>query len=174
MDSKLFWGVVIILIGVSIIINHVFKIDFPLFKVIIALLIIWFGFSLLFGSFNFGKVSKGAYSNVFSGQEYAPDRIDGDKEFNAVFGSAKIDLRNTEFTSNDVEIEMNAVFGAIKVFMPKDIEVSVEASSAFGSVKGPGHRQDGLGEQRFTEGSSATGQRVRIEANAAFGSIQIE
>jgi len=174
MDSKLFWGLVIILIGVSIIINHVFKIDFPLFKVIIALLIIWFGISLLLGSFNFKKVSSGEFSSVFSGQNYSPDRIDDDTEFNAVFGSSKIDLRNTEFTKDDINIEINAVFGSVKVYLPKHVRVSVKASSAFGSVRGPSHRQDGIGEQQFTEGAESAKTNLRIEASAAFGSIRVE
>lgn len=174
MDSKLFWGLLIILIGVSIIINHVFKVDFPVFKVIIALVIIYFGISLLIGSFNFSSATSGEFSNVFSGQNYQPDQIGENQEFNSIFGSSKIDLRQTNFTKDNIDLEVNAIFGSVKIYLPENARVSVKASSAFGSVKGPGHRQDGIGDQEFSHGQDRVGPSIRVNASAAFGSIRIE
>lgn len=174
MDSKLFWGLLIILIGVSIIINHVFKVDFPLFKVIIALVIIYFGISMLIGSFNFGSASGGEFSNVFSSQNYQPEQISENLEFNSVFGGSKIDLRNAQFTKDNVRLEINAIFGSVKVYLPENAKVSVKASSVFGSVKGPGYRQDGIGDQEFSMNKGLSGPTIRVEASAAFGDIRIE
>ncbi len=174
MDSKVFWGLVIILIGVSIIINHVFKVDFPLFKVIIALIIIYFGFSILFGSFKFNKASSGDFSHYFTSKNYEPAKIDGNMEFNCVFGSSKIDLRRTVFTGQSLEIEINSIFSSVQVYLPQNLNIDVKASSAFGSVRSPGNRQDGIGDQRYTVRGGVPGEKLLIEANAVFGSLNLD
>ena len=173
MDSKLFWGILIIFIGISIIINHVFKVDFPLFKVIISLVIIYFGVSLLLGSFNFKSGSSGDQSSVFTSQNYAPDLIDQNQEYNSLFGSSKIDLRDTNFEANNIEIEVNAVFGSIKLYLPENVKVRIKASSAFGSVRSKEHQQDGIGDQEFSDGSKTSDVEVTVKANAVFGSVRI-
>lgn len=174
MDSKVFWGLVIILIGVSIIINHVFKVDFPLFKVIIALIIIYFGFSILFGSFKFNKTSSGDFSHYFTSKTYEPTKIDGNIEFNCVFGSSKIDLRRTLMVGQNIKIEINSVFSSVQVNLPPNHNIEVKASSAFGSVRSPGNRQDGIGDQRYTVREGIPGEKLLIEANAVFGSVNLD
>lgn len=173
MDSKLFWGLLIILIGVSIIINHVFKVDFPLFKVIIALVIIYFGVTMLLGSFNFKSGSSGDQSSVFTSQNYAPDLIDRSEEYNCLFGSSKIDLRNTNFEEKNIELEVNAVFGSVKLYLPENVKVRIKASSAFGSVRSKDHQQDGIGDQEFSEGSRTGDVEITVKASAVFGSVRI-
>lgn len=174
MDSKVFWGLIIILIGVSIIINHVFKVDFPVFKVILAVVIIYFGFSLLMSSFNFSKISSGDYSNVFTNKNYQLEKVDRNLEFNSVFGSSKIDLRNTVFLEKETDLEINAVFGSVRVYLPEHMKIEVKASSAFGSVRSFDHKQDGIGDQRYSLGSELSEKRLNIEANAVFGSVTLE
>ncbi len=56
--SGVFWGSVIILFGISIILNSVFGISIPVFKIVLALILIYFGISILAGkAFNVPKVS---------------------------------------------------------------------------------------------------------------------
>ena len=47
--SGVFWGSVIILFGVSIILNAVFGISIPVFRVVLALILIYFGIKILAG-----------------------------------------------------------------------------------------------------------------------------
>lgn len=173
MDSKLFWGLLIVLIGVSIIINHVFKVDFPLFKVIIALIIIYVGFKILLGSFNF-KSASDEHSAIFSNRHNAPEQIDRKEEFNSIFGSSTLDLRQTAFSESVTKLEVNAIFGSVKVFVPHNVKVQVKGSAVFGTVKNNDRELNGIGDQKFP-GSEAPGELVlKINASAVFGSVAIE
>ena len=87
--SGLFWGVLLVLIGISVIVKTVLKIDVPIFKIVFALVLIYFGLKLLFGTshktkdtiiFNNSKMTISAKSD----------------EYNVIFGSGEIDLRNID------------------------------------------------------------------------------
>jgi len=173
MDSKLFWGLLIVLIGVSIIINHVFKVDFPLFKVIIALIIIYVGIRILIGSFNFTKASDDQTA-IFSNRHNAPEMIDRKEEFSSIFGSSTLDLRQTTFSEPVTKLEVNAIFGSVKVFVPDNVQLQVKGSAVFGTVKNKDRELNGIGDQKFP-GSEASGNLVlKINASAVFGSVTIE
>jgi hypothetical protein len=45
--SGVFWGSVLILLGLSVIIEHVFHINIPVFKMVFACLLIYLGIRLL-------------------------------------------------------------------------------------------------------------------------------
>mgnify|MGYP003990967287 FL=1 len=51
--SGLFWGVMLVLFGASMILRAVFNLDIPIFRIIFALVIIYFGVKLLLGRQSF-------------------------------------------------------------------------------------------------------------------------
>jgi len=173
--SKIFWGVLIILFGASIIFNAVFKFNFPFFKVFIALIIIFFGFRMLFGSFGIHqKINKSEHSSIFSANKVKLESLDDDVEFNSVFGSQEIDLSNLVVANNSSEIELNAVFGSIKLILPKDVNVKLKANSAFGSVRLPDGEEVNFGDVRKTIDRDLNSDKmISIEVNAVFGSAHI-
>lgn len=174
--TKIFWGGLIILFGISIIINSVFKINFPFFKVFIALIIIFFGFRLLFGSFGFkmNNNDAGENSTVFGSTKAQVEIIDGDLEYNSVFGSQIIDFREVKSITDESEIEINAVFGSVKVYLPDNVNIKLKASSAFGSVRTPEGEMINFGDTKktFTKGSNAS-KTMYVEASAVFGSVEL-
>ena len=52
MGAGVFWGGLLIFIGLALIIRFVFNVDFPVFKVLIAGFFIYLGFTLLHRSFH--------------------------------------------------------------------------------------------------------------------------
>ncbi len=50
LTSGLFWGFILVLLGLSIIVRILFNIDVPVFKVVFGLILIYLGFQVLFGS----------------------------------------------------------------------------------------------------------------------------
>lgn len=172
--SKLFWGGLVVLFGISIIVNAVFKINFPFFKVFVALIIIFFGFKLLFGSFGVNFEDKNENSTIFGSNKVRVDKIEGDMEYNSVFGSQLIDFREAAVLQDESEIEINAVFGGIKVYLPDNVTVKLKASSAFGSVKTPSGEMISFGDTKksFSKGDNPS-KTIFVEANAVFGSIDL-
>ena len=161
---------IVILIGLSIIVNDVFKIDFPLFQVIFALIIIYFGVRLLFGSFGLNFSNKTEDSVVFSEASASPASIDLRKEYNVVFGSQDIDLRNLNLEA-DTELECNVVFGKQVIILPKSLNVRAKANAVFGNARFPDVHQVALGEMSYNEKSSPSGPTLYIEGNVVFGQL---
>ena len=55
MAPGIFWGLLFILIGSTLVLKVVFDFDIPIFKIVFACIIILIGFKLLFTDFNFSK-----------------------------------------------------------------------------------------------------------------------
>ena len=173
--TKIFWGGLIVLFGLSIIINAVFKINFPFFKVFVALIIIYFGFKILFGSFGFNlNENSTENSTVFGSNKISVEQIESDMEYNSVFGSQSIDFRTSNTIADEAEIEINAVFGSIKVHLPDNVTIKLKASSAFGSVKTPSGEMVSFGDTKKTFSKGANPNKtIYLEANAVFGSVDL-
>jgi len=173
MDSKVIFGIFVILIGVSIILNHVFKIDFPLFRIAFAAFIIFLGFKILTGSFGKDKSNFRKKDNLFSGSSMSPGSISRDEEFNVIFGSSVIDLRSTNFEQPETDIEVNAVFGEAKIFLPPNVRIRIKSSSVFGAVRTPDGRETNFGDSKSIIGDESSSVRINLEANTVFGSVSV-
>jgi predicted membrane protein len=173
--TKIFWGGLIVLFGLSIIINAVFKINFPFFKVFISLVIIYIGFKMLFGGFGFKMNQSGEEnSTVFGSSKIQVEKIEGDLEYNSVFGSQVIDFRKVNQVVTESEIEISAVFGSIKVFLPENVTIKMKASSAFGSVRSPNGEVISFGEAKKTIATGEVSDKtIYLEVNAVFGSVDL-
>lgn len=171
--SRLFWGGIIILFGLSIILNAVFKINIPLFKIIFALLIIYFGVNMLVGSFK-GKKTSDSGTDVFSSSTIRADASSLNKEYSVVFGSQVIDLRDIT-DGADKTVELNTVFGSQKVYINENARVRVKASSVFGQVSMPDNNSVSFGDGTYTQQPENTlsAGTLFLEANAVFGDIRV-
>ncbi len=79
--SSLFWGLIVILIGISIIVKAVFKIDIPVFRMVFAFLLIYWGVKIMFGDV-FSRKSEGTV--VFNEAKF--NASSKNNEYNVIFG----------------------------------------------------------------------------------------
>ena len=147
--GHLFWGILIILIGVSLILKG-FNISFPIFKIFIAIIIILLGVKLLIGGWGNTK-NKEAPTKLYNATEH---------EYNAIFAAQKLDLTNIEPDASPLEI--NAVFGSFVVELPDDINFDFSTTAFCGAIDLP--KKTAMDEAK-TRGT------VKIDANAVFGKI---
>lgn len=117
-----------------------------LWKLIIPVVIIIIGLSLIFKDV-FNKNAREAVKKLnsrgapvkqctatFSEQKviYSEESVYG-AELNAVFGAVSCDLRNS-FISEDIVVNVCAIFGGIKVFVPDNVNVEICTTPVFGGV----------------------------------------
>lgn len=165
MSPKVIFGIFVILFGLSIIVNHVFKINIPLGKFLLGLFIIYLGFKILLGGFGVDINVKGDKNAVFQKQDYMPSQLKTRNEYNAVFGSSVIDFTDTQIAENEVyKVELNSVFGNIELKVPKDVNLKIESNGVLGSVE----------DQRANNIEIVSNKTLFVEANAVFGSIVIK
>ncbi|GAO41612.1 LiaF transmembrane domain-containing protein [Flavihumibacter petaseus] len=83
-------------------------------------------------------------------------------EVSAVFGSAEINMLQADLQPN-AKIELNAVFGSIKLTVPAHWQLKIEANAVLGSV-----------DDKRPQHSIYSDKVLIVEGNAVFGGIEIE
>jgi predicted membrane protein len=164
--SKLFWGLVIILVGISFIAQGVFRINFPVGKVVIALILIYLGVRMLLGGFGMKQ-----NTTVFSDTSITVDQL-ADSKYDVVFGSQKIDLSQAVRDGESHTVEVNVVFGEAKITIPTNMQVKVKSSSVFGSVRTP-HNSTSFGQDEYATGGTPGAGALLLKVNAVFGSALV-
>jgi predicted membrane protein len=178
MFRGLFWGAVLILFGICLIINIVFKTDIPFFRIFIALIVIYFGLRILTGGGflhrHYSYHSRQDNTVIFGKSNAKASGSNQSNEYNTVFGSQTVDLSDILSDSASHNVAINSVFGEEIVFIGKDQNVSAKLSAAFGSVFTPDGNQVSFGELNYRSPDFDSSKPVlHIDANAVFGSVKI-
>jgi len=167
--SGVFWGVVVIIIGISIIFKTVFKIDIPVFRIIIALIFIYAGIKIITGGFGKPAIKNG----VFFGEA----NITGDiknKEYNIIFAKGDIDLSAFELPDRTEEFQLNTVFGHGRLKINSSLPVRIQVNTAFAGVKLPNGNNVAFGEYFYETKAYKEGEKhLFIKASAVFGALEV-
>ena len=174
--SGLFWGILLVLFGLSVIARSVLNIDLPLVRIFIAGVLILWGISIISGRpfFRGGRWDEGrqgSSTTVFSDTRYEEGQVRS--EYNAIFGQSRVDLRTLEIPAEGIRIDANAIFGSLQIRLPDDRPVRVKADAAFGSVNLPDGQVAAFGDREWVR-SAGSGGAVEIDATGVFGSVQIQ
>jgi predicted membrane protein len=175
MGPGLLIGVLIILFGLGIIINVVFHVNIPIFKVLIGLVLIYAGLRIILGDWlpcHIGHWRSGD-SAVFNNRTY--HGLSGDSsEYNAVFGKAVVDLRGIELKEKITRVKVSAVFGGVEIILDENMPVRVKADTVFGGVKLPDNVAGAFGTASYKSGNFDESENyLLIEGASVFGSIEI-
>jgi predicted membrane protein len=175
MSTSLFWGILLILIGLSLILKIVFNVEFSVFRVVIAFLLIYLGIRLFIGKdFSlFPKFSKDT-ETVFS--EKTIHHVDNNKEYHVIFGSGKFDLRDLPLPdSGSIHIKLNTVFGGSQVTLNPGTPVQINSNTVFGGTKMPDGNTSAFGSLDYTSDSAKKAKpKLYIETNTVFGGTLIK
>jgi hypothetical protein len=166
MRSHTFIGIIIILLGLSILFN------IPFFSYLIAFVILWLGIKVLMGE---GASPTGFTSTrgvihddflrrvlIFSGisSKLESDDYEG-TDLVSVFGGGKLDASGVKTSKKEVDIELVAIFGGLKMKLPKGWSIKNEGVAIFG------------GFNDNTRPSPKTGVVVHLKGVAIFGGVEI-
>ena len=165
--SKVFWGAVVVLIGISIIAQAIFKINIPIFKIGVALVLIYIGVRMLTNSFGFST------SNIMSDQEIVVEHLNEHTSYDVVMGNQKIDLTQMDLSGELYTIECNVVMGASIILLPKRAQVDISSSVVLGSVRDPGGKEFVSGKDHQMYGDGLSNARIDVKLNVVLGSAEI-
>lgn len=163
----LFIGI-LLLLGVRDVISFdlIWKIFFPVIIIII-------GLSMVFKDFFTQNIRKEItkinasdlenYTAIFAAQKFnlANQKFTGG-DINAIFGGIDLDLRETKLKENTV-IKICAVFGGVDIFVPQNVNVKVVSHAIFGGVDDK--------RRNLKEDSKDT---IYIDATCIFGGVEIK
>ena len=167
--SGLFWGVMLVLFGASMILRAVFNLDIPIFRIIFALVIIYFGVKLLLGRQSFKSDEN---FSMFRSSDITMNESGG--EYNVVFGQSNIDLSNIDISENSKKVNVDVVFGSGNLLIDPQIPMKLKISTVFADCKLP-HRDinffgdSGCETPAFVEGENY----LLLNVDVVFGSVVI-
>ena len=173
MGAGIFWGVILIIIGLSIILR--IFLDVNVFRIVIASVFILIGIKMLIGRQVFHY--HGDDRHVAFGERIINSAPEDGTEYSTVFGKTVYDFRNaTNFPTGETKISVNTVFGETDILLPKDVEVQVKADAAFANAMMPNGNTISFGSTMYDSDVSDTGNfpRVKINASVVFGNLKIK
>ena len=177
MSCTILWGILLILLGTGLILNLVFHLNIPVFKLMIGLFIVYIGIRIIIGRNIHCCGSHNHRHDVIFGESNFNSFDDWQQnEKNVIFGSAVIDLSKMTLDENKIKhIKINTVFGGTKLKLRKDMPVKIKIDAAFAGSELPGGNQVPFGTSNYSniDASRTTGY-LEIEASVVFGGLKIE
>jgi len=141
--SGVFWGLVVIIVGLIIIINVIFHTHIPIFSLLFGLFFIWLGIRVLIGPSHHKKPQQA----IFEEKKIETDSLSS--KYDIVFGKGVIDLTGYKLKEGITRIEINTIFGSSEIKIDSAMPVKIRASSAFGSARMPDETMIGFGEYTY-------------------------
>ena len=133
---QLFWGLFLLLMGASIVLNIVLGINVPVFKLFLAGFLIYLGVRVLMPS----SRTSWSWSCCSSSKEsclFEQCSTDGDC-YELRFGKSTVDLRSLNGLTEPKTIRVVAQFADATVILPANVPVHIKADVSFGAVHLPG------------------------------------
>ncbi len=173
MGAGVFWGALLIVIGLALIIRFVFNVDFPVFKVIFALFFIYIGLRILFGSFGLFRIETGPNDVLFNEREfYQPEH---DKEYNIVFGKGNFDFTRVDLSQGNVNVKIGTVFGASEIRIDGDMPVKIMADAVFSGAELPDGNTAVFGSSSYQSDSfNPDSNHLKIKLDVVFGGVHVK
>jgi predicted membrane protein len=171
--SGVFWGIVLVLLGITVIINVVFHVHIPFFRIVFALIIIYIGLKVLTGG-HWGICRPKANNEniVFAEATITPK--DAAKDYSIIFGKGVIDLSDSLLGEKGGRFRVKTVFGDGKIVIGKTVPTTVEVSSAFAAASMPDKNMITFGKYSYNNKAvSDSIKPVSIEASVVFGNLEI-
>ena len=171
MGPGVFWGIVLVVIGLSIILKVLFDISF--FKILFGIGFILIGVRILIQK-PILNIQNDSDSNVFFSEKYFSKNALNTDEFNTFFSKTVFDFRETDMSQfNYDKIEFNTIFGNTDIFLPKNVKLQIKADAVFASVQMPNGNSAAFGTTQYESDSDTSHIReIKIEAHAIFGNIE--
>lgn len=100
------------------------------------------------------------FCSVFSSQSLSKDDKFKQINLDAVFGSLTFDLKDADISEESL-INISAIFGKVKLIVPKNVSIKVKSIPVFGGISNKCKNKDGK-------------KVIYISALALFGSVKID
>ena len=168
LSSGIFWGFIVILFGVGILLKSVFHVNIPFFKILIGIIVILFGVSIIFNAINSRR-----NNTVF--REYNFNFGTIEKEYNIVFSKGVFDFTNFNFSNYNGEfIKINSAFSKSEIYLSRNFEYEIRADSVFGVVSLPNGESVSFGNiARLENAENSELKRINLHVSSVFGETKI-
>jgi hypothetical protein len=173
--NQVFWGVLLILMGIAVIIKVVFQVNIPLGRLFFAFILIYVGLWFLLGG-KFGWQSQIHGNTVVFNESQVNITQPSAEEYNVIFGKGIMDLTGVILNKEGVtRLKVNTIFGSGVLKLNPDIPTKIVFDSPFASVQLPDGNNITFGSNySYTTKSYQENQGyLLIKADVVFGSLEV-
>ncbi len=172
MGAAVFWGSLLIILGVTLVIKVIFNIDFPVFKILVAAFFVFLGIWILFGSFGRVNIRSGPNDVLFS-ERYYQAPFD-QPEYNVVFGKGVFDFTNVDLSEGSKNVKIGTIFSASQIKISKDMPVEISADAVFAGAELPDGNTAVFGSATYvTDSYQPDSAHLKIKLDVVFGGVQV-
>lgn len=166
--KRSFWGSLLILVGILWLVENVFDLDIPIFRILFSLTLIIIGFALIKG-WRFSKME--GTQTLFGDNRHTFS--DTEKAHSVLFGEAHIDLTSMDLSTEKI-VDLRCVFGEMRVMVPYGKNVSIDAEVSFGSIQMPDGNTTSFGGLAYRSPLiSGEDGGLKIKISCTFGNVVI-
>ena len=188
--QNLFWGFMIILLGILLLLNEFNILDIgDLWPLLIIALGVW-----LILKPKSGHDDSPGFGSGFGDQTYVTDTEEviesntfGDikvtvksKNFKSghistTFGDVNVDLTELDIESGEQTLRLNTNFGDMKIAVPKNIPFSIQANNTAGDMRIFEEKRSGWKQAATyaSEGYDTAEKKLKIVASQLFGDLKV-
>jgi predicted membrane protein len=169
--SGIFWGSILILLGISVIVRIVFNIHIPLVRIAFALVLIYLGIRVLVGD-SWCRWSGTGGTAVFS---EVKTEISGDSgDHTIIFGKGVVSLTDTSLAEKGKRVRVNTIFGSGEIHVSPSVPAVIRVTAAFGGARMPDGNIISFGEYVYrTKAYSDAAKAIKVDATVVFGGLEI-
>lgn len=168
----IFWGLLLVVIGVWIMVRRYVPVNIPLVRIIIALIFVYLGVRILVR----GPEIRDRNTIVFSSDTRMDWNTDvHGNDYNVIFSRGTIDLSGLSPAGGSVYKEVNVIFGTGTLRINPAVPMQIDMTGVFGTVRSPNGSTVSFRDTVYSTPSyKPGGDSVRIKATAVFGTLYIE
>ena len=172
MGAGLFWGALLLLLGIALIIKVVFQIDFPVFKVAVGIFLVLLGIKLLFGRFVIPSRHFDPEETIFNEKTYHDP--ESGKEYTVLFGKGVYDFTDVDLSKGMHRTKISTVFGGTQIIVPRDAPVRIKADAVFAGAEMPDGNTAVFGNTVYeSDNWSPDSAGIDIKVDVVFGGVQV-
>ncbi|MCH8872521.1 cell wall-active antibiotics response protein [candidate division KSB1 bacterium] len=188
-SSELFWGVLLITLGVVFLLAKLDIMDIgDFFRIFWPVILIVIGFKLILNR-NAGGSAESSKETLIQNDEQAVkySKVFGDVKLrlesqdfrggsiSTMLGEIDIDLSELNIKEGEQTLTLSGVIGEISVLLPKTLKVSVKTNVTIGDIKILDKTDDGFFINRTyqSEGYETAKKKLYISVSQVIGDIEI-
>lgn len=187
--KSMFWGLLLLSLGLLMLVQYIFKLDLPLLKILFGISLVYLGIKMVFSSFGREDVFREMKTvstdseAIFSDSEFQYQKSDGESKnskFTTAFGSSTLDLTDVKPGDKHEPISIQNAFGRTVIKTNPESPLDIKSGLAFGTIEIRGRSQSFFGESQVQVPAKENGKTtektepLKIEINSAFGQVIVD
>lgn len=165
--TSIFLGSLLILWGLSLVIEAIFGVSLPIIKIAFALLLIYGGFLLIKGIY-----PSESQKTIFFSKEQTNTLF---HEYKIVLGEGKIDLSQLSLDYQEkVHLKIYTLLGNCILTLNPKIPTIIHANSVLAAVNFPDRTMVSFGSYSYEPQKNAGAPLLVIDATAVLGALEVK